>query len=389
VGRDTRRLRLVVALLLLTAFTFLTLDARSGHGAFGGVRRVLGDVFGPVERAVSGVTSPIGRAFSSAFHSGRDDKRIRTLQQQNAALRQTINGLGQAQKDKASLDQLSYGEFRGQYKTVMAHVVANGAPVSDLSQTVTIDVGSMDGIKVDMPVVASDDANGLVGQVVAVDRSTSTIRLITDRNLQLGVTFPDRAKPPPAFVQGAGPGAPLRLTVADPQAGLQPGLTLYTREQQALPDFPAIPGLLPVGTVTRVTTQVGDNQATADVKPFSDPAKLDVVGVVVAPPRQLARVPISPVPSPTPPAPPATTSPTPSASVTPSTSATLSATPRTGTTTTSAPAVTRSASPTHSPSPAQRSASPTARRTTSPTPTARRTPASPTAKASTSPAPGP
>ena len=47
-GRDTRRTRLVLALLLLTALTLVMVDDRtSGAGPLGGVRQAVADVLGP------------------------------------------------------------------------------------------------------------------------------------------------------------------------------------------------------------------------------------------------------------------------------------------------------------------------------------------------------
>ena len=102
-GRDSRRLRLVVALLLLTSFTFLTLDSRSGHGAFGGARRIVGDIFGPIAHAVHGITAPVGRAFSAAIHSGRDKNKIRDLEKQITILNQNIASDTENQKARDSL----------------------------------------------------------------------------------------------------------------------------------------------------------------------------------------------------------------------------------------------------------------------------------------------
>ena len=55
--RDNRRTRVVLALLLLTAFTLITLDIRGGSGS--GLRGFGQRVFGPVERAAAAVVRPI------------------------------------------------------------------------------------------------------------------------------------------------------------------------------------------------------------------------------------------------------------------------------------------------------------------------------------------
>ena len=66
--KDTRRARLVLTILLLLAFTLITLDYRSG--ALDGGRSAAADVFGPIENTVGDVVHPIGSWFSSLGHLG-------------------------------------------------------------------------------------------------------------------------------------------------------------------------------------------------------------------------------------------------------------------------------------------------------------------------------
>src|SRR5437588_11851370 len=76
--RDTRRARIVLAVLLLTAFTLITLDYRSGGG--GPLRRIGNAVFGPVENAAADVARPIGGFFSGLAHLSsykHDNDRLR------------------------------------------------------------------------------------------------------------------------------------------------------------------------------------------------------------------------------------------------------------------------------------------------------------------------
>ena len=63
-----------------------------------------------------------------------------------------------------------------------------------------------------------------------------------------------------------------------------------------------VPGV-PVGRVVEVQGGLGASVPTADVEPFVDVSGLDLVGVVVEPPRSTPRVPIPPVDPPPAPAP--------------------------------------------------------------------------------------
>jgi rod shape-determining protein MreC len=381
VGRDSRRLRLVVALLLLTSFTFLTLDSRSGHGTFGGARRIVGDIFGPIGHAVHGITAPIGRAFSAAIHSGRDRRRIQELEKQNTALGQEIASDSQIQKARDELRQLQYFESRSDTTLKWAQVISRSGVVQDFQQTLTIDAGSMDGIKNDMYVIAANAAGGLVGQVVQVNRSTSIVRLLDDKGFTVTVQSDDPSLTTPSTITGQGPGVPLRLLVPDSQYAIKVGQTFGTRYVPSQDGFLPVPAALPVGSVSKVTTQIGDNGASADVTPFFTPGALDLVGVVLTQGRHFPRVALPPTASPTP-SPPTTASPSPSAtpSATPS--------PRTTTTSPASPSAARTSSPSRPT--AVRSPSPSTRRSATRSPsTAPRSSARTSPAASRSPSAGP
>src|SRR5881227_1262772 len=86
--RDSRRARLILAMLLLTAFTLITLDYRSGGG--GPLRTVGNAVFGPVERAASAVARPIGSFFSSLGHLSSYKSDNSKLRKENADLQRRL-----------------------------------------------------------------------------------------------------------------------------------------------------------------------------------------------------------------------------------------------------------------------------------------------------------
>src|SRR4051812_15322828 len=88
-GRDTRRTRLVLALLLLTALTLVMVDDRtSGAGPLGGVREAVADVLGPVQTVVSAVASPVTGLVDDVRELGSKDAQIRRLEAENDQLRQ-------------------------------------------------------------------------------------------------------------------------------------------------------------------------------------------------------------------------------------------------------------------------------------------------------------
>jgi rod shape-determining protein MreC len=79
--RDNRRTRVVLALLLLTAFTLITLDIRGGSGS--GLRGFGQRVFGPVERAASAVVRPITDFIDGLTNISSNADKIAALEADN------------------------------------------------------------------------------------------------------------------------------------------------------------------------------------------------------------------------------------------------------------------------------------------------------------------
>jgi len=276
--RDSRRLRLVLAVLLLTSVTLLTLDARGGGGgAFGAVRSAVGTVLSPLQRAVRAVTAPVGRAAAAAANSGRDARRIADLERDNAALLRERAADAQASKDLAAIRSLGYFGFRGSFRLLPAKVTARGTVLGEAEQTVTIDVGTADGVQADMKAV--DPQGHLVGRIRRVGAHDALVVLLTDRTSSTGVQ-PANGKVFFSTVTGQGAGLPLTLTDGDLTRGLKTGDPFYTVEATT-PGGVFIPGGLPVGTVTRVGSAVGTLAITASVQPYADLGTLDQVGVAV------------------------------------------------------------------------------------------------------------
>jgi rod shape-determining protein MreC len=261
---EARRTRAVLIALLVVAVALITVDFRDGGNS--GAHSVGGRIFGPVERLAGDVTGMFRGTSGSSSE-------IANLQRQNDQLRAQ---LAQAQASGADAKQLtSLLHLAGKYKVVTATVIAAGG---DYSDTVTINVGTADGITADETVLNGD---GLVGTVAAATSSTATVQLLTDAGATVGVRLTDSGQIG-ALTGSAGTlsGSPLpRLTLFNATATLKPGQQLVTFG--SVGGRPYVPGV-PVGTVSAVTTQPDSLSPTALVKPFADFTGLGVVGVVVS-----------------------------------------------------------------------------------------------------------
>jgi rod shape-determining protein MreC len=310
--RDNRRARLILAMLLLTAFTLITLDYRSGGG--GPLRSIGNAVFGPVERAASAVARPIGSFFSGLGHLNSYKSENARLRKQNQELLQQLR---LTDADRAHLDaaeKLLNLAGRAQFRIVAARVIAYGNTLG-FESTATIDVGSQDGIKSNQTVI---DGDGLVGKTLNVGPSTTTILLGSDPDFTAGARLEGTGQQI-GHVDGGGRN-PMTFTLLGTQARLHAGDRLVTFA--SIGDRPFVPEV-PIGRITRVEPTPGQLFSMGIVAPYADFSSVDIVGVVVGVPRTIKRdslLPPSPTPSPsvTSPAPSDSSEPSPGASGSPS-----------------------------------------------------------------------
>ena len=304
--RDTGRARVILALLLLTAFTLVTLDYRGGGG--GPLRRIGNAVFGPIENAAAAVAEPIGSFFSSLGHlSGykRDNDRLRKQVQD---LQQKLRLTDSDRAHLASMEKLLHLDQTSRFVTVTARITAVGSSLG-FESTATIDVGSSSGIRPDQTVINGD---GLVGKTLSVGPSTATVLLGNDVNFHVGARIEGSEQV--GHVDGGGR-RPMTFTLLDSQGDIQVGARLVTFGD--INNSPFVPEV-PIGHVTSVEPINGALTRTAVIAPYVRFSTADIVGVVVRVPHPPARDSLlPPKPTPSPSQTPAT--PTPGPSVSPST----------------------------------------------------------------------
>lgn len=260
--------------LVVLTVLLLALDVVSGPGGGGDqVRGVAATVLGPAEKAVGGA----GRALSDAARglTGRTDRDRAALQRENDALRLAARATEDDRRRAGELDGLLRTAGLGQYRIVPARVVAV-AGVQEPRRMVTLDAGSRDGVLADLTVLSGA---GLVGRVVRVGPTTSDVLLVTDPSFSVGVRL--EASGLIGVATGAGD-RPMTLRLLDAQTAVAPGARLVTLG--SVGGRPFVPGV-PVGQVRQMRAAPGTLSRTGSVVPFLSPGTLDLVGVVVQPPR--------------------------------------------------------------------------------------------------------
>ncbi len=252
------------------------------------VRGASDTVFGGAEH----VASSVGRFFT---RSGSGSSQVSSLQQQVIRLRGELSQAQVSKSEYAALHTMLQVAGADQVKVVAASVIAVG---QGYQQTVTLDVGSSDGVRVGQTVL---NGQGLVGSVTAVSGDTATVQLANAGSVVIGVAVSPSGQL--GWVTGPGKTASgsgiMRLQMLSSAAVLAPGDQLVTGPSAS--NQPYIAGV-PVGVITKLISINGALTEAADVRPYVDYSALSVVGVVLVPPAQnprFAAVPPLPHPGPT------------------------------------------------------------------------------------------
>lgn len=271
---------MLLALLLVTSVSLITIDYRGGdRSPLDGLRSLAAAVFGPVEQVAAAIAGPVSDAVDSVSRLGEGRDEVDRLRRENEELTRRLRTSKLDRNRAAELDELLRLAGAGRYRVVPAQVIAIGSAQS-FSWTVTIDAGTGDGIHPDMTVLNGD---GLVGRVKTAGPSTATVLLAVDPDSSVGVRLEGSMEVGFTTGQGIGDGGALDLRLLDGQSTVVRGDRLVTFGSQG--DTPYVPGV-PVGEVRSVQGTPGSQTRTAVVDPYVDFTALDLVGVVVEPPRK-------------------------------------------------------------------------------------------------------
>jgi rod shape-determining protein MreC len=273
--RRTRSTRLLVIGLIVTSLVTITVDFRGGdQGPLAAVGRVGSSIVAPLQEGVSAVFRPVGSFFSNLFRAGSIAQENQQLRAQLDAIASQVQYQHALEKQLQILKELEAITQELELETFGATVI--GGAWSGFEWTIQIDKGSDDGVFEDMAVITGE---GLVGQVIRVTDSASTVRLILDHRSSVAVRL--GASRTLATLHGQGEGE-LRLTLIDDDAQIELDDSVVTAafrvdgiEEGILPPD------IPVGVVSQVIPDpTGISGPEVFVRPAIDFSTLEFVSLV-------------------------------------------------------------------------------------------------------------
>jgi len=212
------------------------------------------------------VQSPVTTVSSSVNNYFRSISSLRTAQSENDLLKQRIQELEVEVQQKEDLSSengrlKSFLELKEQspYKILAAQII--GRDPSVWFDTSIINRGSLDGVKLNMPIVTN---GGLVGRVVAVSPLTAQIALITKDKSGLGAVVGELGNSNAlGVVSGSGKKETLEMGYVPGSVEVQTGGIVYTTGQD---------GIYPAGLKLGEIVEVRSGSATVPHQIFIKPS---------------------------------------------------------------------------------------------------------------------
>ena len=263
--------RIVFVALLVVSLLLTSMYAReSDDGMLHSVQNSVMQVLMPLNRigAAAGVTT--NRVGDTIADMTASADTLTALREQNQELRRLLANTEEYRQEAERLQALWDMRRVSGVTGVIANVVGRSANAWD--QSITIDMGTSDGVETGMTIMG---ATGVIGQVTRVSDHSATVRLLTDPNSGAAVIVQStRAN---AVVRGSLSGLLYLEDVEDDQIPIEGDVILTSGLGGSY-----APNLI-VGAVVSVTKTPGNSAGTIIVNPNDSARVLEQVIVVMPP----------------------------------------------------------------------------------------------------------
>lgn len=275
-----RRRRAVLAVLV--GLSIIMLTGYFGESTGGPLHRFQGGIqtiLSPIEAGASRAFSPVRNLtgwFGDVFNAKGENK---DLKKRLAVAQARVIQAQTLERDNAQLrSQLGIDTKLGiqPSQRISARVLFK-SPTAWYS-TIEIDVGRGDGVRPNQPVITGD---GLIGKVTSVSSGTAVVTLLTDSSMSVS-----------GVVEPGGLDGVIQPSLGDPNdmrlQFLQKGRQVKVGENVVTSGFSAgkltsiYPRGIPIGTVSKVSSDELALYRTVHIKPFADFKGLDDVQVVTS-----------------------------------------------------------------------------------------------------------
>ena len=160
----------IIILILLVFLSNISIEKLSY------IETVATNLVMPIQNGLTYIKNKIAgnNTFFSDINNLKEENE--TLKESNKDLEEALRELEIIKAENKDLkEQLNLTEKYKDYETVPASII--NRDITNYSSIFVINVGKVDGIELEMPVIAD---KGLVGHIIAVDQNTSKVQTIVD-----------------------------------------------------------------------------------------------------------------------------------------------------------------------------------------------------------------
>jgi rod shape-determining protein MreC len=283
--KQVRRRRAVLGLLV--AFSLILLTAyfdETPNSPLHSVQRGFVEVLSPVEAGANKVLTPVRSAanwVSSTLHAKSQVKQLRAQNQQLTYELAQAKGAQYENHQLSNLLHLDDSIGIDAYHPVPAQVIVRDPTL--WYQTVEVDKGSDDGVRLHDPVIGD---KALVGLVSEVSATASVVSLITDHTVSVTARVQDQNGDTGELVPAVGNPNDMVLEYLQPpspgqiQSGPQPNQMVVTAGFRSGPLDSYFPANIPIGYVSAVNEDQLMNDGQIQVAPYADLRHVDTVQIL-------------------------------------------------------------------------------------------------------------
>jgi rod shape-determining protein MreC len=281
--KQVRRRRALLALLVAVSLILLTAYfGESPSSPLHSVQRGIVEVLSPIQKGASTALKPVrdvagwfSDTFSAKSERDKYKKEAAALQSQVTQLQQYKFEYQQA----ARLIGLASNIGTDNFQPVAAHVISRDSIL--WYQTVEVDKGSADGVRLDDPVLGG---GALAGKISTVGPNFSIVTLITDHSYAVAAAVQDSLNDSGVLTPAVGNPNQLLLQNLSPHAPINSGQQVVTAGFKSGPLDSLYPAGIPIGQVSDSNPQddlLNNQQVT--VTPAADVRHLDLVQILTRP----------------------------------------------------------------------------------------------------------
>ena len=258
----------IVVILVALSIALTTVFFKEGEGGpVHMARAAIQTIAAPFRSFGAFILSPITNFSAFLGDASADSQTLSQLREENEALKQQLAQLNEYQSENARLEGILNLASSYSLSGCAARVIAYST--DSWSDTITINRGSVAGVRVGMPVT---DGIGVIGQVISVSPISSTVRLLNDSASGVSALLQDSRST--GILKGSVDGS-LHLQYVSNDVTVAVGEMVVTSGLGGV-----YPKGLPLGTVASVTAGVAGMYREIVVTPVSTASNLEEVFVV-------------------------------------------------------------------------------------------------------------